>query len=185
MIFEPWPNRSGFTHLERGCLHLSYPERPTCHGEKPRFAESKGVSWETREAKGSYGVNLRHCSYCGSLHPEDLLKALENGAKLEMADWKYGWPHKFYVSGIPNPMVGEIVEMGGKYYTENGIRKHEPFMEPAPQTLTKKFYNEHLIDLTGTPEFDLVADIIRKHSGIKFTINDGKLYYQCGQNDLD
>lgn len=157
---------------------MTYPERPTCHGEiSPNLGRQ--IEWEIREAKGPYGVNMRHCNYCGSLHPEDLLTTLKNGARLEGADWKYGWPHKFYVNGIPNPMAGEIVEMGGCY--ENG--NYTPHMSPAPQTLTKKFYNEHLIDLAGTPEFNLVAEAIRKRTGIKFEMKDGKLYFTTGQWD--
>lgn len=163
---------------------MSYPEKPICHGERPRFAEKTGVNWEVREASGPYGVNLRHCSYCGSLHPEDLLKVLEQGAQLQGADWKYGWPHKFYVDGIPNPRAGEIVEMGGTYYTNDaGQQVYEPHMSHAPATLCKKFYNEHLVDLIGTPEFNLVSEAIRKRTGVKFSVRDGKLYYQCGQWD--
>lgn len=38
-----------------------------------------------------------HCSFCGSLHPSDLVTLLKAGATLSPADRKYGWPHKFYV----------------------------------------------------------------------------------------
>lgn len=39
---------------------------------------------------------FRTCSYCGSIHPTDLLALLHGGDKLTLADKKYGWPHKFY-----------------------------------------------------------------------------------------
>lgn len=50
--------------------------------------------------------SLRGCGYCGSMHPEDLAAALRSGARLDPADRKYGWPHKFYVDKVPNPHVG-------------------------------------------------------------------------------
>lgn len=53
--------------------------------------------WSWREP--SHGQHYRTCSYCGSIHPDDL--AAEPDWRAEWADAKYGWPHKFYV-GIPN-----------------------------------------------------------------------------------
>lgn len=53
--------------------------------------------------------SFRTCSYCGSMHPEDLLEALKAGAELHMADMKYGWPHKFYVDGVKNLNAGALV----------------------------------------------------------------------------
>ena len=44
------------------------------------------------------GRTYPNCSYCGSICPEDLALALgQQGERLEEADRKYGWPHKFYV----------------------------------------------------------------------------------------
>jgi hypothetical protein len=63
------------------------------HGaEAQRFG-----GWSWREP--SRGEHFRTCSYCGSIHPEDL--ADESGWAAEWADQKYGWPHKFYVR-LPN-----------------------------------------------------------------------------------
>lgn len=72
---------------------MIFPERPTCHDNdlSPVF-KTMAPEWRTRE-----GGPHRRCSYCGSLHPEDLMKVLGEGARLGGADWKYGWPHKFYV----------------------------------------------------------------------------------------
>lgn len=53
---------------------------------------------------------FRYCSYCGSMHPLDLKRLLEDGKiKLSGSDWKYGWPHKFYIDGIG-------VKLWGKWY---------------------------------------------------------------------
>lgn len=60
------------------------------------------VPWKKR------GDDRRHCEYCGSLHPADVAAAIRAGAKGEWADWKYGWPHKVYLSGETT---------SGKFYT--------------------------------------------------------------------
>lgn len=158
---------------------MSYPERPTCHDEDFQSERFGKASYEVRNADGAYGVNAKHCSYCGSLSPEALVLILSNkGVSLELSDQKYGWPHKFYVSGIPNPLAGQTVKMGSKSWTDEvtGKRKHEDTMSPAPLTLTCKFYNVHLLDVKGTPEFDIVSDLIFEKSGIRFFIQDDKLY---------
>ncbi|MCA0214725.1 MAG: hypothetical protein LCH79_16300 [Proteobacteria bacterium] len=51
---------------------------------------------------------LRSCGYCGSMHPADVAAAIRAGAKGDWADWKYGWPHKAYFDGIPNPHAGML-----------------------------------------------------------------------------
>lgn len=59
------------------------------------------------------GESHRTCDYCGSIHPEDLHKGLmELEWRLGGSDWKYGWPHKFYVYGPKNEMIG-------KFYNEH------------------------------------------------------------------
>lgn len=40
---------------------------------------------------------LLHCSYCGSLHPSALIPLIQKRAKFELADMKYGFPHKYYI----------------------------------------------------------------------------------------
>lgn len=50
--------------------------------------------WETREE------GRLHCSYCGSLSPAEAVKLLKTpGTSFSGSDWKYGWPHKFYIGG--------------------------------------------------------------------------------------
>ena len=45
------------------------------------------------------------CSYCGGLHVQEAIKFLQQpGTQFSGSDWKYGWPHKFYI------------EPQGKYY---------------------------------------------------------------------
>lgn len=47
----------------------------------------------------SHGRSYRTCSYCGCIHPEDLIAYVKGGGTLGGSDWKYGWPHKFYLHG--------------------------------------------------------------------------------------
>lgn len=67
---------------------------PNIHGE-----------WQLRRYK-----LIRTCTYCGGIHPEDLIVLLDAGARLERTDWKYGWPHKFYV-------INDECDFWGKFYT--------------------------------------------------------------------
>lgn len=60
--------------------------------------------------------SVRTCNWCGSVHPEDLAAWIRAGLKLEMADMKYGWPHKFYaVAGTTPPTAPTWL----KFYTEH------------------------------------------------------------------
>lgn len=62
----------------------------------------------------------RTCGFCGSIHPDDLVTALSaTNADIELADMKYGWPHKWYIN---SPAI----------------------MAPG----AKKFYSVHLQDAT-------------------------------------
>ena len=74
---------------------MSYPERPTCHDGEQRFTGGQ-IIWRDSDGYAPF----RTCSYCGSVHPEDLMAlVLGNKATLGGSDWKYGWPHKFYLKG--------------------------------------------------------------------------------------
>lgn len=113
---------------------------------------------------------LRACSYCGSMHPADVAAAIRAGAKGEWADFKYGWPHKAYFDGIPNPHAGMLesrcscthppqdeIEAGkwvkvptGRFSETTGeptFSWHEAG-KPAPTTTYGKFYTVHLKDAT-------------------------------------
>jgi hypothetical protein len=117
---------------------------------------------------------LRACSYCGSMHPSDVASAIKAGAKGEWADQKYGWPHKAYFDGIPNPHAGLLeVRASANYKPEDrndwiqcGDHWHEP-PRPADPTTTGKFYSVHLMD--ATPE---ERDIIETALGLHFDFNE-------------
>lgn len=115
---------------------------------------------------------LRSCHYCGSMHPEDIAVAIQAGAKGEWADWKYGWPHKAYFEGIPNPHAGLLEVRSSANYEHAGWIKdgnywHEVVPKPAPALTRGKFYTVHLLD--ASPED---RDIIEAHLGLRFVFTD-------------
>jgi hypothetical protein len=123
---------------------------------------------------------LRGCSYCGSMHPADLAGAIREGASIHWADRKYGWPHKVYAEGVPNPHAGmmEIRAAGHLAMRDSrpgvwierpdgrGIEWHEE-PQPASARTHGKFYTEHLQD--ATPQ-DKVT--IERAMGLQFEFTD-------------
>lgn len=128
------------------------------------------------------------------------MTAIAGGAKLGGSDWKYGWPHKFYVEGIPNPIAGrphrsygycnsprqDEIDKGDWERYQDGFdsRTGEPKFSyrkvystyPAPAMVHAKWYNEHLLDLS-TEAFAVVAPVLLEKAGIRFEIVDGRLRY--------
>lgn len=124
----------------------------------PRRAEhmgymSKGAVDEWRDRSG-YPV----CSWCGSLHPDALFKAIEDGCECGPTDKNY----KLYVH-LPNPNVGKIEICGsdsGPAFDAQGKptrddltaeervdgRYRRDISAHAPPTLQMKFYFQHLSD---------------------------------------
>lgn len=48
------------------------------------------------------------CSYCGSMTAAEAIKRLKTpGTDFSGADWKYGWPHKFYIGSGPSKFYNE------------------------------------------------------------------------------
>lgn len=142
---------------------MQWPEKPTCHAINPVFTFSdmtwrapKPLESKSENDPGTHlGYHARTCSYCGSLHPEDLYNLLQMpGTKLGGADWKYGWPHKFYV---------EVPQTTGYGASLHG-----------------KWYNEHLND-EGLDEetFTRLTQLILEKSGIEFYKNEGRLLYKA------
>lgn len=75
---------------------------PVHAGEADRWG-----GWHWREP--ARGEHFRRCSYCGSIHPDDFVTIARG--RIDWADRKYGWPHKFYVH-VPNPEPDRLFYMG-------------------------------------------------------------------------
>jgi hypothetical protein len=92
-----------------------------------------------------------------------LLAQLKIGATLEVADMKYGWPHKFYVEGIANERAGQVVKLGREYCSEG----YKPLLGEAPRYALVKFRSEHLLDLADA-EFAELVELIQVQTGAQF-----------------
>jgi hypothetical protein len=174
---------------------ITWPERPTCHGERSRYTQHE-VVWRPPYdgGGGPYYYDWRTCSYCGSIHPEDLLRVLLAGARMHSADWKYGWPHKFYLEDVPNKYAGQDCRTGAVYAGDHPLeelkreypqavnwqqkdgRWRADLRGKAPAHAPAKWYNEHLLDLDEVA-FVPVAQTILLHTHIEFKIIEGRLKY--------
>lgn len=158
---------------------------PVHGGEADRFG-----GWSWRDA--ARGEHFRTCSYCGSIHPEDL--ADESGWAAQWADRKYRWPHKFYVDLLNRDEEQRFVigaSSSDTVPTERGwVRSTEVpadvnregwgdlaesyrwvLIGTRPR-LHAKFYSVHLAD----PQIDRLArERIEAVSGVRFRFGDGRV----------
>lgn len=161
---------------------MKWPERPTCHPKTAPFRRSD-LSWTKRggDTRNPDGEPFRRCSYCGSIHPEDLIAALDAGGVLSGSDWKYGWPHKFYLI-VPNPNRDRTAEIGSssEWNDEKGERVDTPIMG-SEGDFNAKWYNEHLQDDGYDDEARaLILERIKQASNIEFRFSDdGRLQYSA------
>lgn len=134
------------------------------------------------EATGRSRIGcLRGCGFCGSMHPSDVVAAIQAGASGSWADRKYGWPHKAYFDAVPNPHAG-LLEVrssanfkpdGHDDWIQDGDHWHEP-PKPAGALTHGKFYSVHLMDATAEERA-----AIEKHLGIHFEFHDdGKVSWK-------
>lgn len=162
---------------------------PVHAGEADRWG-----GWSWREA--SRGEHFRRCSYCGSMHPDDL--AAEIPVMIDWADQKYGWPHKFYVH-VPNRQPDALFVIGSANFRPAGTGYIE-WNDLTPEQLAVcerdgylpkpnngkpdyvqfgtraehfgKFYTIHLAD----PDIsDDTKQAIARLCGIEFEFNGGRV----------
>ncbi len=101
-----------------------------------------------------YDERDRHhrCGYCGSCSAVEALAALRAvGTHFSGCDWKYGWPHKFYLD----------VPFGPR------------------DSFRMKFYSEHLLDLAEDIEISRISDLWGQAFGVRFERRAGKLHYSA------
>jgi hypothetical protein len=144
----------------------------------------------------SHGEHFRRCSYCGSIHPDDL--AAETGWHAEWADQKYGWPHKFYVdianrdpeqlyvttsSTHPSPgltAVTDLIPEQEQIMEREGYGPGSKYRPEYVQFGTRpshygKFYTIHLSDPDLSAE---TKNRIEAVSGIRFTFEEGRVAWR-------
>lgn len=130
---------------------------------------------EHSDDRGPYAYPFRTCSFCGSVHPGDALNFLKHGARAHDADWKYGWPHKFYLDGVLNPIFGKTVAIG-RSFGPGDPPDGKPMMGQAPMHVPCKFYSAHLVEMPDD-QFAEMARILYTHTGIQFYIGEVGLAY--------
>jgi hypothetical protein len=161
------------------------------HGSEA--ARHGGWRWQIRGAE-----HFRRCSYCGSLHPADLAAA---GGRVDWADQKYGWPHKFYID-VPN-RDPEAVHCVGSYrgpldqMREGWVPAAE--LTRAQQEIVRrdgmvladdwataytfgtrpyhhgKFYTAHLADPDLEPGIKAAVEDL---CGLRFTFSTGRVFWE-------
>ncbi len=105
------------------------------------------------------GEGVLHCSYCGSLSVQDAIRFLKQpGTRFSGSDWKYGWPHKFYIEPV-NPDVRPCWQGASTDgVDENGVRKVADGTHPDDYWTCRAhgseidFGAQAFCDLPGKPE---------------------------------
>lgn len=153
-----------------------------------------GVTWREPELVPTPETSImrpyRNCSYCGSIHPQDLLEFTKREKfvnyktvypevmqhpHMEVADMKYGYPHKIYVTSkvVLFPDHDFVSSTDGK---GNVLSRHKgctPFI---------KFYTKHLDDpKVSEADFNEVTAMLEELAGIDFTRDAGGLKWRRAQ----
>lgn len=110
----------------------------------------------------------RTCSYCGSLHVETVLQAMvRRGTEYSGADWKYGWPHKFYIDIQCEPYHSWAGSDGEKdLFADRTTRNH-------------KFYADHLLDASPDELLLLWNRVVAPLVGVRYIVDGEKLKYSA------
>jgi hypothetical protein len=109
------------------------------------------------------------CSYCGSLTVADAIKAFQTpGVRWSGCDWKYSWPHKFYIEIPCEPY---------RKCTSKGPGEHDLGYSECRYDF-HKFYAEHLVD--ATPEqLEQWNRIVEPITGIGYELDGDWLKYSA------
>jgi hypothetical protein len=149
-------------------------------------------------------IQILTCNYCGSITVADAIKFLKQpGTHFSGSDWKYGWPHKFYIEPA-NPDAEDVVPCGsmssdgskeGDYWTcwahgdhLNGNTCtcpkdratgcwHSPIMGTFPRIYCK-FYNVHLITATDE-EVKEFGELSYRTFGILWGRDENGIFYRA------
>lgn len=122
--------------------------------------------------------NIYFCNYCGSISAKNLSTLLKDkSTKLSGSDWKYGWPHKFYIE-FKNPEPNRLFILGTSSSPVDGWVQNtdgDYIKLGKRKTFQVKWYNSHFYD-DGVP--DELWEQIAHASRIRFRIRqDGRLEY--------
>ncbi len=145
-----WRHRSAV----RGYMKRYVNDR--VHGEDYwayRFYPEGKIPYKEQDAVKGHDdsfIPYETCSYCGSLSPEAALELLEKDVSASGADWKYGWPHKFYIKAAKNG--------AGKFYSRHLYDADTETLNKLTEILDRKLGIFFILDDKGlrysAPYFD-------------------------------
>lgn len=150
------------------------------------------------------GEHFKRCSWCGSMNPEELI--FEKNARIGWADYKYGWPHKFYIDVLnrdpERPFCVGSASRGSSTAIDQGYIAWEDLTDAQRQTVIDsgmgrendeytmsrtykfgpkrhhfgKFYTVHLKDPAIS---DAVKDQVQRMSGLRLIwLDDGRVRWE-------
>lgn len=160
------------------------------HQPMPPEVQARGIIsaglWQEATPRANAGVDFpddrgyRACGYCGSIHPEDLLGYIEREevGRAEMADRKYGYPHKVYVD-VRNPLAGQLVSRSMSSEPDGKGGYIQAYGEPRPDGpyTHAKFYTRHLLGLDDE-QFGALTAWLERATGWRFERRDDGMYWQ-------
>lgn len=138
--------------------HETKPEPYPVHG----VADARWGGWTWRAP--ARGEHFRRCSYCGSMHPDDVADEFASGVTADWADQKYGWPHKFYVR-VPNRTPDAVFCVGASH-------GGDPSRDPGPGYV-------HVSQLTAAQRIIALRDGMLDENDAR----DGARWYTFGTRE--
>lgn len=86
-------------------------------------------TWRKPYTSAPYGYAFRTCNHCGGIHPEDAIRLIAEGCKVEGTTKGY----KRYLH-VPNPLAGKVVRSGsmsGSLFSAKKLRWWQRLTAPA------------------------------------------------------
>jgi hypothetical protein len=164
-------------------------ERATMvHGAEPRFHKPGTPVMFRKRDRRDLGNNpepnpFSNCDYCGSIDIDEVIQAFKTpGTHWSGSDWKYGYPHKFYVDLAVEPYMA--VKGSTSKWDELLGKSVNTLHEPSRcTTVHYKFYTDHLKEATEEQlrEFN---EVVSKVTGIIFEVHDEDFHKQIGRGKL-
>jgi hypothetical protein len=106
-----------------------------------KLSQERGFpgGWQERKGYDAY-PGATYCRWCGSVDPETFLTILSGipMARVEIADWKYGWPHKAYID-LANPDPERVTYLGSRHDASDGpyAPGGEKYKPPEPDLVAE------------------------------------------------
>lgn len=119
-----------------------------------------------------HDFDFESCTYCGSISIDAAIKAFQTPrTNWSGSDWKYGFPHKWYVDVQHDPIMRVLSSTMSGGVTTYGEKREV-------RSYHGKFYVTHLDAATPEQWIEWVR-FVEPVIGIRFEMTDGKLMYRA------